>query len=85
MCNNFQELNKTREGVASAWRSKSTYWSQGLACFKSRDSCITVKLYMESVSLFDFRTKYSFVLYLVLLVLMSFGGKGCGLEFYVFL
>ena len=28
------------EGVASATgRSKSTYWPQGLACFKLRDSC----------------------------------------------
>jgi len=31
---------KSHEGVASVYRSKSTYWPFGLACFKLRDSCI---------------------------------------------
>ena len=34
------------EGVAYALRSKSTYWPDGLACFKMRDSC-TPMLYMN--------------------------------------
>ena len=35
-------FGKFHEGVASAQRNKSTYWSEDLACFKLRDSCIVI-------------------------------------------
>ena len=38
MINYYQQ--EPHEGVASVYRSKSTYWPKGLACFKLRDSCI---------------------------------------------
>ncbi len=48
--NDKMTIAKSHEGVASVYRSKSTYWPFGLACFKLRDSCI-VKLCMKSIFL----------------------------------
>lgn len=50
------------EGVASAepLRSKSTYWSYDLACFKLRDSCITVCCTCSLAYFLFFRLGYGF-------------------------
>ena len=70
----------SHEGVASVYRSKSTYRPFGLACFKLRDSCIAETMH-EVCILLRHMTKYSLVLYLVFIL----GGTKDGVEYFIFL